>query len=56
MTRNEKDKFLRKTGWTDLWHPDNWIKEDWFDDPKMNVDLAGMSLDDAYKKAIEEIE
>jgi hypothetical protein len=45
---DEKYKFLKDNGWTDLWHEDNWVQEDWFSDPTINVDRAGMCMDDAY--------
>jgi len=39
----EKSKFLNDNGWVSLWHPDNWIKEEWYNDPSINVDRAGIS-------------
>lgn len=45
---DERAKFLKDNGWTDLWHEDNWIQEDWFDDPNINVDRAGIPMDVAY--------
>ena len=45
---DEKYKFLKDNGWTDLWHEDNWVQEDWVHDPKLNVDHMGMTMDNAY--------
>jgi hypothetical protein len=44
---SEKEKTLRENGWTDLWHPDNWVKNEWVN---MNIDIdrAGFSMDSAY--------
>ena len=44
----EKSKFLKENGWTDHWHEDNWVKREWFKDPKMDVDRAGGSTDEVY--------
>jgi hypothetical protein len=46
MDRSEMEKYLRARGWTDLWHPDNWI-----DSYKeySNKDWAGTSLEKAYQ-------
>ena len=44
----EKSKYLKENGWTDLWHCDNWVKKEWFGHPTINVDKAGFSTDIAY--------
>ena len=44
----EKEKALLENGWVTLWHPDNWVKKEWFD-LEMNIDRAGVSTDRAYK-------
>jgi hypothetical protein len=44
----EKAKLLRGNGWIDHWHEDNWVKREWFKDPKMDVDRAGGSTDEVY--------
>ena len=49
MTKKEKIKFIRSRGWTDLWSLDNWIRPEWYDDPKINIDWAGVPLEYAYK-------
>lgn len=43
-----KAKVLYANGWTDLWHKDNWVKEEWFSDPSIDIDRAGCSTDVAY--------
>lgn len=43
-----KANVLRENGWTDLWHPDNWVRKIWYNDPTINIDRAGMSTDAAY--------
>lgn len=45
----EKAKVLRENGWRDLWHVDNWVKNEWFNSPTINIDCAGVSTDDAYR-------
>lgn len=45
----KKSKTLRENGWTDLWHPDNWVKEEWFDHPTIDIDRAGVSTNVAYR-------
>lgn len=42
--------FLVKNGWETLWHKDNWIKSEWWDDPNKNVDTSGCSTVAAYLK------
>lgn len=49
---DEKAKFLKDNGWTDLWHEDNWVQEDWFDDSSINVDRAGIPTDVAFNNCI----
>jgi replicative superfamily II helicase len=44
----EKAKWLKANGWTDLWHPDNWVRVEWFNHPTIDVDRAGCSTDSAY--------
>ena len=45
---DEKYKLLKDNGWTDLWHEDNWVQEDWFNNPAVDVDRAGIPMDTAY--------
>jgi hypothetical protein len=49
-----KKTFLESNGWTSLWHVDNWVREEWFNHPTINVDLAGISTDKAYATAKKE--
>lgn len=49
-----KAVFLRTNGWTDHWHIDNWVRIEWFNDPAFNMNMAGMSIDLAYKIAKKE--
>jgi hypothetical protein len=44
----EKSKFLKENGWTDLWHEDNWVMTEWYNNPKLDIDRAGCSTDMAY--------
>ena len=44
-----KASFLKRNGWTDLWHVDNWVDVSWFRHPTINVDKAGVSINSAYK-------
>lgn len=44
----EKSKFLEKNGWVENWHHDCWIPKEWADDPTMDSDKAGVSIDNAY--------
>ena len=46
---NKKAEFLRVRGWEDMWHPDNWIKNEWRDNPRYNIDMAGLSMERALK-------
>lgn len=41
---------LVRAGWQALWHEDNWVKKAWFDDPRIDIDRAGSSLESAYDK------
>lgn len=52
ISKKDKIKTLRENGWTDLWHPNNWVKKEWFDNPKINIDWAGISLDKAYDSIV----
>jgi len=42
--RKMMQKYVRTKGWTDLWHWNNWVKVEWIDDPKKNVDWMGVDL------------
>jgi hypothetical protein len=52
-TINPKAHFLRQNGWTDYYHHDNWVKEEWFNQG-LNVALMGLPLDVAYSRAYNE--
>jgi hypothetical protein len=41
-------KILQENGWEDLWHPDNWVRTEYFKDPKIDVDRAGCSMEGAW--------
>jgi len=43
-----KAEWLRSTGWSDLWHHDNWIRTAWFNNHKINIDYMGRSTDQSY--------
>ncbi len=45
----QQSKILKENGWTDLHHSDNWVKVEWFSNPSINVDWAGVSMDTAWK-------
>lgn len=51
----QKRKLLIENGWETLWNEDNWIKTSWKDDPRINIDMAGYSLDAAHRIAINEV-
>jgi len=44
-------KILNENGWTDLHHPDNWIRKEWLNHPTIDVDRAGVSMEEAWKIA-----
>lgn len=44
----QQSKVLKENGWTDHYHPDNWVKVEWFNNPSINVDWAGVSMDTAW--------
>jgi len=44
----EKARWLKENGWTDLWHPDNWVRTEWFNHHTINIVWAGISTDAAY--------
>lgn len=46
---DEKSKFLNDNGWVTYYHDDNWVQEDWFEDPNIRVEYAGLNTDDAYE-------
>ena len=46
-----KEDFIKKHGWGSLWSEDNWVLQRWIDEGK-NVDLMGLSLDDAYDQCL----
>ena len=52
-TTNPKAYFLRQNGWTDYYHHDNWVKEEWFNQG-LNVVLMGLPLDAAYERVYNE--
>lgn len=54
MTYEEKAKFLIDNGWETLWHKENWIKSEWRENPKINIDFAGWNTDQAYDICISE--
>jgi hypothetical protein len=43
-----KAKVLEKNGWTTWYHEDNWIKLEWYNNPQIKIDCAGISTDIAY--------
>lgn len=45
----QQSKVLKENGWTDYYHPDNWVKVEWFNNPSINVDWAGVSMDKAWE-------
>lgn len=47
---DKKAELLRRNGWDTLWHDDNWVKDEWKKDPKMNIDWAGLETDKAFAK------
>ena len=44
----QQSKILKENGWTDFYHPDNWVRGEWFNNPSINVDWAGVSMEDAW--------
>lgn len=49
-----KANVLRENGWDTWYHDDNWIKLEWYKDPKIRIDHAGISTDSAYYEYSEE--
>ena len=47
---------LEKTGWTQLWHVDNWVSLENAMDPHCDIDRAGCSTDAAYASEMHTIE
>lgn len=45
---NWKD-FAKKDGWRTLWNEDNWVKEEWFGHPTIDVDRAGIDTKSLYE-------
>ena len=45
----DKVKFLNDNGWVTWYHDDNWINEDWYNDPNIRIDMAGMTTEQALK-------
>jgi len=48
----EKAKFLLDNGWIDLWHDDDWVKSEWYKDPSINIDWAGVDTESAYRNCL----
>lgn len=46
--KSEKE-YLKSKGWVQHWNDNNWVKEEWFNKPNINIDWAGMSTQDAYR-------
>jgi hypothetical protein len=42
-------KILEEHGWTNLWHPDNWVRNEYFNHSTIDVDRAGVSMEDAWR-------
>lgn len=55
LTKEQKEAILNSNGWTTLWSPDNWIKKEWLERKVFNVDLAGRSLEDAFKQCMQDL-
>lgn len=45
----EKHKTLRDGGWRTLYNEDYWVKQEWLDDPKRQVDWCGLRTDSAIE-------
>lgn len=43
-----KAEVLRKNGWKTWYHDDNWIRTEWYNDPTIRIDYAGISTNIAY--------
>ena len=52
---DKKYKILKENNWTDLWHDDNWVREEYFGHPTIDVDRAGCSMDAAYSSVIKQL-
>lgn len=55
VSRETKVKLLIANDWEQLWNDDNWIKTEWRDDPKVNIDWAGWNTDDAYAQLLRDM-
>lgn len=51
----EKKELLEAAGWSDLWHPDNWVSPKAKNTPGVNIDRAGCSMDAAFKSMAKDI-
>lgn len=49
----QKIEFLKENGWTDYYHPNNWIKTEWIK-TKSNPSAAGLPLDVAFERCLKE--
>lgn len=52
VTREQKIAILESNGWQTLWHHNYWIHESWLK-TTVNIDMAGISLDEAFNCVIE---
>ena len=42
-------KILEENGWVAIQHPDNWVRNEWFNHPTIDVEKAGESMETAWK-------
>jgi len=56
LTYEQKAAILNSNGWQTLWNDDYWIKKEWLQDPRMNIDWAGLSTDQALEQVMSKLE
>jgi hypothetical protein len=48
----QKREYVLANGWSTQWSEDNYVKDEWRDNPKVNIDWAGCNLDTAFNLTI----
>jgi hypothetical protein len=51
-TDKQKKDYLKAHGWNTLWSEDNWVHTSWYNNPKVNIDWAGVPLQLAFNQAV----
>ena len=48
----KKRKVLQENGWIELWYEDNWIKEEWKENPMIDINICGIPTNRAYRSIV----